>query len=217
MQVTPTPRASEGCAHPPTPPPPVPPWVAEKASRRTPELPFRDPGAGPAAFWLEAESWWLSAPGSLMADDGSQKGQGPRCLSGPQPLQVPSGLAEPRAGSPEHPTPAPFSPEDRRGLRAPGVALGRLLSRTEDLVQFRTVSSVLLGKRGEMWPGPGPVSGPCGPHCSLVSHSALSVLKFIIVFEQKACVSFCTEPRTGGCRACWCRALGHSECPLAHL
>lgn len=120
MQVTPTPRASEGCAHPPTPPPPVPPWVAEKASRRTPELPFRDPGAGPAAFWLEAESWWLSAPGSLMADDGSQKGQGPRCLSGPQPLQVPSGLAEPRAHSPEHPTPAPFSPEDRRGLRALG-------------------------------------------------------------------------------------------------
>lgn len=133
---------------PPTPPPPVPPWVAEKASRRTPELPFRDPGAGPAAFWLEAESWWLSAPGSLMADDGSQKGQGPRCLSGPQPLQVPSGLAEPRAHSPEHPTPAPFSPEDRRGLRAPGVALDRLLSRTEDLVQSRTVSSVLLGKRG---------------------------------------------------------------------
>lgn len=87
-------------------PPPVPPWVAEKASRRTPERSLQDPGAGPAAVWFEAESWWLSAPGSLMADDGSRMGQGPRCPSGPRPLQVPSGPAEPQAHSPEHPAPA---------------------------------------------------------------------------------------------------------------
>lgn len=166
MQATPTPQASAGCA------------IAHlhlsllgwqrSPSKRTPELSFQDPRAGPAAFWFEAESWWLSDPGSPMADDGSRMGQGPRCSSGPRLLQVPSGLAEPRARSPEHPTPAgrakpsAFLPSGSRGQtwpQGPWGGTGQILGRTEDLVQIRTVSSVLPRKRG---------LGPCGPCCSMV-------------------------------------------------